>query len=65
MRYVIHKTSRAPGDQSYSGSTWDRAGMRTRYRETYSNKAEAERIAKILTKYNPVGFVVSEAERLQ
>lgn len=62
MRYVIHKTSREPSDASYSGSTWDRAGIRTQYRETYADKAEAERIAKALTKCNPVGFVVSAAE---
>lgn len=58
--YVIHKTSRSPSDASYSGSTWDRAGIRSRYRERYEDKAEAERDAAELTKHNAVGFMVTK-----
>ena len=57
--YVIHKTSRAPNAVSYSGPTWDYAGIRIRYREQYADKKEAEALAKTLTKSNPVGFVVT------
>lgn len=57
--YVIHKTSRAAGDASYNGATWDRAGIRTRYAEQYADKKEAEELAALLTKHNPVGFVVT------
>ena len=60
MTYVIHKSSRLPAHVSYTGPTLDRAGLRDQYKETYTDKAEAEAIAKILTEYNPVGFDVSQ-----
>lgn len=60
MPYVIHKKSRTPSDESYSGSTWDRAGIRHLRRPVYYDKQEAQRHAKELTKYNPVGFGVSK-----
>lgn len=56
--YIICKTSRIGTDRTYSGITWDKANIRNRYRETYSNYTEANDIAFELTKYNPVGFVV-------
>ena len=59
MRYVIHKLSRTPRDDSYSGPTWDAAGIRHRYQPTYATHQEAKSLAKVLSAYNPVGFGVS------
>ena len=63
-RFVIHKTSRRPdGDYgSYSGPTWDFAGLRDRYQAFYVSRNEAEELAGYLTIYNPVGFLVSKIE---
>lgn len=61
IKYVIHKWSRNPASSSYSGPTWDNAGLRDRYKDVYTNKDEALELAKILGEYNPVGFEVSEA----
>jgi hypothetical protein len=59
--YVIHKSSRAPDPLgSYSGSTWDKAGIRQLYRPFYYIRAGAQAIADQLTAANPVGFQVSK-----
>lgn len=60
MTYIIHKNSRSPGFVSYSGITWDQAGLRNSYRETYETKEGAEFLAKKLSEANPVGFSVAE-----
>ena len=60
MKYVICKNSRESGEVSYSGPTWDEAGIRNLYQPTYRSKDWALRIAKFLTKHNPVGFHVVE-----
>lgn len=57
-RFVIHKSSRVPSDESYSGPTWDSAGIRDRYKPVYDNVEEAIDLAYLLTKANPVGFRV-------
>jgi hypothetical protein len=58
--YVIHKATRAPDKSgSYCGATWDSAGIRHKYKQFYTNKNRAKRIAAELTKFNPVGFEVS------
>lgn len=61
-KYVIHKASRMPHEISYSGPTWDRAGLRAYYREQYTNKEEAENLAWLLSDYNGDGFQVSIAK---
>ena len=58
MKYVVYKSIQLPGTVSYNGPTWDSAGIRHLYKETYENKVAAERIAAILTAYNGVGFSV-------
>lgn len=58
--YVIHKSTRVPLEKSYFGPTWDQANIRDMYQEQYADKAFAESIAAILTKYNPVGFCVAK-----
>ena len=63
MGYVIHKSTREPSHCSYSGSTWDKAGIRSCYKETYFRKDTAQMYADILSKYNLVGFKVSEAAK--
>ena len=60
MRYEICKTSRESGGVSYSGPTWDEAGIRNLYQPNYRSKSWALRLAKFLTKHNPVGFHVVE-----
>ena len=63
MPYVIHKTSRYPGRVSYSGSTWDQAGIRHLCKDYYESREEAKMLAVILTRFNPVGFDVSETKK--
>ena len=60
MKYVICKNSRDAGVVSYSGPTWDSAGIRNLYQPHYRSKDWALRLAKFLTKHNPVGFHVVE-----
>lgn len=57
--YVIYKSTRLPTDISYSGPTWDSAGIRHRYRAQYDNLNLVEEIVKILNDYNPIGFKIS------
>lgn len=59
--YVITKLSRAPRADSYSGPTWDQAGLRHRYKPQYETKEEARALADQLSAYNPVGFEATEA----
>lgn len=58
--FVIHKNSRTALTLSYSGPTWDSAGIRHLRCDSYANKEYAEAIAIILSKYNLVGFQVSQ-----
>lgn len=59
--YVIHKATRLPADKSFGGWIWDCAGLRSEYRETYSDKAVAETVAAMLTAYSGEDYEVSEA----
>ena len=62
MKYIIYKSTRLPGTVSYTGPTWDSAGIRHLYKEVYENQLEAERIAAILVEYNGVGFSVKSID---
>ncbi len=57
---VIRKFSRSPANESYSGPSWDSAGIRDRWKPVYISRAEAEELARLLAEVNPVGFQVSE-----
>ena len=61
-KYLIHKKTRIPDEErgSYSGTTWDTANLRHRYKPFYYDKGNAEHIASILTRYNKIGFKVHE-----
>lgn len=59
-KYVIYKASRLPRTESYSGPTWDQAGIREQYQVQYDNADSAQILAAILTEYNGVGFKVAE-----
>lgn len=59
--YVIVKNSRLPRHESYSGPSWETGNIADRYRKTYADKQEAEELAKVLSKVNPIGFYVAEA----
>lgn len=59
--YVIHKKHRIPGTVSYTGSTWDEAGLRDEWRDMYTEYEVARLLALFLSRYNPVGFTVSPA----
>ena len=61
--FVIHKTSRGPREDSYDGPTWDKAGIRHKYRKTYRSHSEATAVAIELGKHNPVGFMVSRPSK--
>jgi hypothetical protein len=58
--YVITKNSRIPRAYSYSGPTWDAAGIRMIYKPQYESKVVAEEVAKRLSEFNPIGFSVQE-----
>jgi hypothetical protein len=60
--YVIHKKTHDPGSVSYAGATWDDAGIRNNYQQQYFIKEWAEQLAEKLTKFNPVGFEVTEVK---
>jgi len=59
-RWVISKRSRLQTDRSYSGPTWDTAGIRNRYQKVYDDHDEAAQCASLLSAHNPVGFDVVE-----
>lgn len=62
--YVIHKSTRPPHTISYAGPAWMHPSMRNVvYKYFYENREEAERVAKMLTEENPVGFIVSLIEK--
>jgi hypothetical protein len=62
-QYVIYKSTRLPGKESYSGPTWDDIGLRYAYATTYTDLAYAEELAILLSKANHVGFLVAEMSR--
>lgn len=59
MKYIIYKSSRLPQSVSYSGPTWDIAGIRDLYQPQYDNYDTANTLAKKLTQFNGVGFEVA------
>lgn len=61
LKWVISKTSRFPGLTSYSGPTWEQAGIRDMYESTYDDYKTAKALAVILSNFNPVGFDVQLA----
>lgn len=62
MGYIIHKRTCEPGYESYSGSTWDRTGVRHLWKPVYKFREVAKSIADMLSLYNPVGFTVTEVK---
>jgi hypothetical protein len=60
MKYVIHKASRLAKDISYNGVTWDQAGIRHLRCDTYDKLSYAKGLATILSKFNSIGFTVTE-----
>lgn len=60
--YVIHKFSRAPDEESYSGPTWDHARIRHKYKEQYETYEEATLLAIQLSEFNPIGFLVTKVK---
>jgi hypothetical protein len=60
MAYVIYKSTRLPATVSYSGATWDSAGIREQYQTQFDNPETARFLAKKLTEFNGVGFKVAE-----
>ena len=58
MKYIIVKASRTNTGHPYSGPTCDNAGIPRG--KVYDDYNTAYNHAKILTEYNPVGFVVYE-----
>lgn len=61
--FVIHKNSRIPREDSYSGPTWDAARLRSRYKPQYESRDEALELAAQLTAFNPgVGFSVADLD---
>ena len=60
MTWVIYKKTREPGRVSYDGPTWDEAGIRNLWKNSYEDKTEAMAIALVLSTWNLVGFDVHE-----
>lgn len=61
-KWVIVKVGRVTEDKSYSGATWDRAGLRPQYQEVYFDFDQAMDLAMKLSEYNPLGFKVVEID---
>lgn len=69
MKYVVVKASRRGSNRTYTGPSWERAGMLPPTEATgmerhdlylYDSLDVAEDHAKTLSTVNPVGFVVEE-----
>lgn len=62
--YTIQKNSRSDPTrkESYTGPTWDQAGLRPLYLKQYWDYELAYDIANRLSCVNPVGFVVVKVE---
>lgn len=69
VKYVVVKTSRRAANRTYTGITWEQAGlipptiasgMPRHGLYLYDSRDVAEDYAKILSTVNPVGFVVEE-----
>jgi hypothetical protein len=69
MKYVVVKASRRGSNRTYTGLTWESAGlmpptlavgMERHDLYLYDNREVAEDYAKTLSTVNPVGFVVEE-----
>lgn len=60
IKYVISKSSRTIGPVSYNGPTWDNAGLRQWRKDLYDDREEALALAALLSRTNPVGFIVDE-----
>jgi hypothetical protein len=69
IKYIIEKSCRANTGRTYTGPTWElaglisptlRKGMDRHADYFYENKVDALREADILSGYNPAGFRVEE-----
>jgi hypothetical protein len=61
MKYVIVKSSRSGSNRTYTGVTWNNAGLKIHIEGAlYNDFIEANELAKELSKHNPVGFTVEE-----
>lgn len=58
--YIIVKSTRRVFAAAYRGPTWDAAGLRSRFKEKYQSREEAEQLAEALSQHNLVGFTVVE-----
>lgn len=69
MKYVVVKASRRGSNRTYTGPSWEAAGMVPPTTASgmerdglylYDNQAVADDHARTLSSVNPVGFVVEE-----
>lgn len=69
MKYVIVKSSRRGSNRTYTGPTWESAGLMPPTLASgvdrhdlylYDSREVAEDCANTLSTFNPVGFVVEE-----
>lgn len=63
--YIIHKATMSPQEDSYSGPTWDAAGLRELYKPQYTVMWVAEFIAKKLSQYSNAGFRVASIHEVK
>jgi hypothetical protein len=58
MEYVIVKSSRKGSNRTYTGTTWNKAGLGIPPEDTvYDDLEQAEKLAQKLSEHNPVGLV--------
>ena len=60
-KFVIHKSSRLPNCETFQSWVFDKAQINHLFRKHYYSRKEAIRVARNLSKFNPVGYSVSEA----
>jgi len=58
-RYIVTKSTRN-SNRTYTGPTWNKAKIVHLMQETWTDRHQAQKVAKILTEHNPVGFIVKK-----
>jgi hypothetical protein len=59
--YIIHKVANKNSKKSYAGSVWDKALLRSRYKEVFESLEEARYLVYMLNFYSSDKLVIYKA----